>query len=83
MIDLTTIIKKDNIITVSPDVTLTQALSRLSTSHDAAFVFDDKKKYLGVINPYYALIRSSHPGNAKAAHCLHHPPKIYLSLIHI
>ena len=78
MIDLTTIIKKDNIITVSPDVTLTQALSRLSTSHDAAFVFDDKKKYLGVINPYYALIRSSHPGNAKAAHCLHHPPKIYI-----
>lgn len=78
MIDLSTIIKKDNIITASPDDSLTQALARLSTSHDAAFVFDEKKKYLGVINPYYALIRSSHPGNAKALHCLHHPPKIYI-----
>lgn len=78
MIDLSTIIKRDNIITASPEDSLTQALARLSTSHDAAFVFDEKKKYLGVINPYYALIRSSHPGNAKALHCLHHPPKIYI-----
>src|SRR3989338_3601797 len=78
MIDLATIVKKDNIITASPDVSLTQALARLSTSHDAAFVFDEKNKFLGVINPYYALIRSSHPGNAKAIHCLHHPPKIYI-----
>ena len=78
MIDLATIVKKDNIITASPDVSLTQALARLSTSHDAAFVFDEKNKYLGVVNPYYALIRSSHPGNAKAVHCLHHPPKIYV-----
>ena len=78
MIDLATIVKKDNIITVSPDVSLTQALARLSTSHDAAFIFDEKNKYLGVVNPYYALIRSSHPGNAKAVHCLHHPPKIYV-----
>ena len=78
MIDLATIVKKDNIITASPDVSLTQALARLSTSHDAAFIFDEKNKYLGVVNPYYALIRSSHPGNAKAVHCLHHPPKIYV-----
>ena len=78
MIDLATIVKKDNIIAASPDVSLTQALARLSTSHDAAFVFDEKNKYLGVVNPYYALIRSSHPGNAKAVHCLHHPPKIYV-----
>lgn len=78
MIDLATIIKKNNIITVNPVVTLKEALARLSTSHDAAFVFDENNKYLGVVNPYYALIRSSHPGNAKVAHCLHHPPKIYI-----
>lgn len=78
MIDLATIVKTDNIITVTPDVSLAQALAHLSTSHDAAFVFDEKQKYLGVVNPYYALIRSSHPGNAKIVNCLHHPPKIYI-----
>ncbi|KKP68270.1 MAG: hypothetical protein UR68_C0009G0007 [Candidatus Roizmanbacteria bacterium GW2011_GWA2_35_19] len=78
MIDLQDILKKDKIIKVSPDETLTKALSRLSTSHDAGFVFDADDKYIGVINPYYSLIKSSHPGNSKVLHCLHHPPKIYI-----
>lgn len=78
MIDLSSIVKKSNIIKVDPDLTLSNALSRLSTSHDAAFVFGEKNKFMGVINPYYCLIRSSHPGNAKVEHCLHHPPKVYI-----
>jgi acetoin utilization protein AcuB len=77
MVDLQSIIKRNNIIKVDPDANLANALSRLSTSHDAAFVFDEKNKFIGVINPYYCLIRSSYPGNAKVEHCLHHPPKIY------
>lgn len=77
MIDLPSILKKDNIIKVSPDSTLAHALSRLSTSHDAAFVFDKNDKFIGVINPYHSLIKTSHPGNAKVENCLHHPPKIY------
>jgi acetoin utilization protein AcuB len=78
MIDLTSIVKRKNIIKVDPDMTLSHALSRLSTSHDAAFVFDEDNKFQGVINPYYCLIKSSHPGNAKVEHCLHHPPKVYI-----
>lgn len=78
MIDLSDIIKKDNIIKVLPEDTLSHALSRLASSHDAAFVFDSKEKLLGVINPYYCLIKSSHPGNAKVEHCLYHPPHVYI-----
>lgn len=78
MIDLSTIVKRKNIIKVDPDMTLSHALSKLSTSHDAAFVFDEKNKFMGVINPYYCVIKSSHPGNALVEHCLHHPPKIYV-----
>jgi len=68
-------ILKEKIIRAYPGQTLYQTLSQLSTSHDAAFVFD-KNKFLGIINPYYCLIRKSYPGNAKVEHCLHHPPKI-------
>ncbi|MFZ6034695.1 MAG: CBS domain-containing protein [Patescibacteria group bacterium] len=78
MVDLPSIIKKENIIKVDPEMTLSHALAHLSTSHDAAFVFSDEDKFMGVINPYYCLIRSSHPGNAKVEHCLHHPPKVYV-----
>ncbi len=70
------ILKKENIIRVAPEEHLSHCLARLSTSHDAAFVFDDSK-LLGVINPYYSLIKSSYPGNSKVIHCLHHPPRIY------
>ena len=61
---------------MSPEENLSHALSRICTSHDAAFIFDDKNQFLGLINPYYALIKSSFPGNAKVRHCLYHPPKV-------
>lgn len=73
---LLNLIKVKNIIRISPDITLSKALSHLSSSHDAAFVFNNDEKYVGVINPYYCLIKSSHPGNSKVEHCLYHPPRI-------
>jgi len=73
------IIKVKNIIKVSPEDTLSSALSRLSSSHDAAFVFSDDKKFMGIINPYYCLIKTSHPGNAKIEHCLFHVPRIKMN----
>lgn len=78
MVKLTQIIKTDNIIKVSPEDTLSSALAKLSSSHDAAFVFDKNNKYLGVINPYHTLIKTSYPGNAKVSHCIFHAPRIYL-----
>lgn len=76
---LLNILKEENIIKVSPDDHLSHALAKLSTSHDAAFVFDDEGRYYGVINPYYSAIKNSFPGNTKVINCLSHPPKIYLN----
>ncbi len=76
---LLNILKENNIIKVSPEDHLSRVLAKLSTSHDAAFVFDDNDKYLGAINPYFTLIKSSLPGNTKVAHCLTHTSKIHLN----
>ncbi len=76
---LLNLLKEENIIKVSPEDHLAHVLAKLSTSHDAGFVFDDEGKFLGLISPYYTVIRSSHPGSTKVAHCLTHPPKIYLN----
>ncbi len=78
MIQLKDIIKTEGIIKVSPEEALSHALSRMRTSHDAVFVFDEHDHFLGVINPYYSLIKSSYPGNAKVKHCLSHPPKVHI-----
>ncbi len=77
MVELKDIIKTENIIRVSPEETLSTTLSRMRTSHDSAFVFNDQGQFMGVINPYYSLIKSSYPGNAKVKHCLYHPPKVH------
>lgn len=74
--DYKDIVKTTNIIKISPDDTLSSALAQLGSSHDSAFVFSDEKKFMGVINPYYCVIKTSYPGNAKVEHCLFHPPKI-------
>ena len=67
--------KTEDIIKVSSEETLSKALSCLSSSHDSAFVFENDK-FLGVINPYYCLIKKSYPANAKVNSCLIHPPKV-------
>ena len=75
---LSDILKTEKIIKVNEDETLALALGKLRSSHDSAFVFSNKNQYLGLINPYYCLIKSSYPANVKVKHCLFHPPKIYL-----
>lgn len=72
------IIKTNNIIRVAPNDNLSSALAKLKTSHDSAFLFNEDNKFVGLVNPYYSLIKSSYPGNAKVEHCAYHPPKIYL-----
>ena len=76
---LLNVLKESNILKISPEDHLSQALARLSTSHDACFVFDSNNKYYGVINPYYCVVKSSYPGSTKVAHCLTHPPRIYIN----
>lgn len=76
---LLNILKENNIIKVSPDDHLSHVLAKLSTSHDAAFVFDTENKYIGAISPYFTIIKSSLPGNTKVEHCLTHTSKVYLN----
>ncbi len=74
--ELRDFVKTKNIIKLAPDRTLSQALSALKSSHDAAFIFGPKDKYLGIINPYYSIIKTSLPGNAKVEHYLFHAPRV-------
>jgi len=76
---LLNILKENDIIKVSPDDHLSKVLSKLSTSHDAAFVFNEEDKYMGIVSPYFTMIKTSLPGNAKVQHCLVHTAKIYLN----
>lgn len=76
---LLNILKESNIIRVSPEDHLSKVLSKLSTSHDAAFVFDEDDKYIGIVSPYFTMIKSSLPANTKVQHCLTHTSKIYLN----
>ena len=71
------ILKKSKIIKASPSDTLSKVLGKLKSSHDAAFIFDKSKKFLGIINPYYAMIKTSaFDGDMKVEHALFHPPHI-------
>lgn len=76
---LLNILKENDIIKVSPEDHLSKVLSKLSTSHDAAFVFNDENKYIGIISPYFTTIKTSLPGNTKVEHCLTHTAKVYLN----
>jgi predicted transcriptional regulator len=70
------LIKNEKIIRIGPKDTLAHAMSKLASSHDAAFVFNDENEYLGLINPYYSFIKSSSPANARVEHCVFHAPRI-------
>lgn len=79
MVRLKEIIKTENIIKIQAGETLASALSKLATSHDGCFVFSSDNKYLGMINPYYAIIKASYPSNAKVEHCLFHAPRVKIN----
>lgn len=70
------LLQTEGVITASPHDSLSTVLAKLPSSHSAAFIFDENKKYMGVINPFYSVIRTSHPSNAKVEHCLFHAPRI-------
>ncbi len=69
------ILKTEGIISVESTASLASALMKLSSSHDAAFVFE-KDSLLGVINPYHSLIKKSLPSNAKIKGSLIQAPKV-------
>ncbi|NTU73047.1 CBS domain-containing protein [Candidatus Roizmanbacteria bacterium] len=72
------IVQKDKIIKVPANSTVSSALSKLTSSHDASFVFDHDS-FVGLVTPYHCLIKNSLPGNAKIEHCLYHPSHIQIN----
>lgn len=70
------LLKTTGILKSSPEKTLKQALAQLTRTHDAVFVFDEREKFLGVINPYYAIFKSNNPPETKLENCLFNPPHL-------
>ncbi len=73
------IIYTDHILEASERDSLSKALSKLPSSHSAAFIFSKDKKKVGLVNPYHCIIKSSLPGNAKVDACIFHPPRLYIN----
>ena len=71
------LLKTERIFKASPDDSLSSALTTLSRSHDAIFVFEENK-FLGIINPYFTVFKSNFPPETKLRNCLFNPPHITL-----
>lgn len=69
------ILKTKGIIKIQSDDSHASALMKLSSSHDAAFVFENDQ-FKGLINPYHSLIKKSFPSNVKLKNSMVHPPKV-------
>ncbi len=61
---------------VTPDTTVSSLFSRLKSSHDAVFVFDNDR-FLGLVNLYHSFLKKKLPAQAKVFACLYHPPRIF------
>ncbi|OGK16272.1 hypothetical protein A2690_02700 [Candidatus Roizmanbacteria bacterium RIFCSPHIGHO2_01_FULL_39_12b] len=92
------IYKTSGIIKVSPNDTISGVLSKLTSSHDTAFVFDPSTgsgqvlrprsgqgKFLGIIVPFFSTIKKTHDPATKVDKMLVHPPRVGLndSLEHV
>ncbi len=71
------ILTKSGFKKISPEATIVSVFSKLRSSHDAVFVFEERK-FLGLVNLYYSLIKKRLPAQAKVANCLYHPPRLDL-----
>lgn len=75
IIQASDLLKTENIYKATPDSTLKETVSKLTSTHDAVFVFE-AEKFVGLINPYYTVFKSSFPPDTKLSHCLYKPPQI-------
>lgn len=69
-------IKTKKIISFFPDDSLSKAMASLRSSHDVAFVLDEKEVLLGVVNPYYVQFHGNYPPSTKLKRCMMMPPKL-------
>lgn len=73
------IIKTQGIYRFDCNQTVSQILPKLTSSHDAGFVFD-KEKFLGVVSPYYLFKNRSVNDRTKLKSAVVMPPKLKLDM---
>lgn len=69
------ILKTEGIITLSPNDKLAEAISKFQSSHDAVMVVENGQ-FVGLVNPYFSLIKRTYPPSTKLKSCLFSPPKL-------
>jgi CBS domain-containing protein len=60
--------------------TVSSVFSKLKSSHEAIFVFDKEKNFVGLINLYYSLLKRRPSAKEKINRLLYNPPKISLDM---
>lgn len=70
------LIRPARILRCEPDATLDAAFAKTKSSHDAVFVFDDDKVFLGMVSPSHSLFRKRYAYTTKVRSCLVSPPRI-------
>ena len=63
------ILKTDKIIRLGRDSKLAEAEGHWQSSHDAVMVVENDQ-FLGVVSPYFALMKRSYPPETKLGNCL-------------
>jgi len=67
------IFKKSGFKRASPEERIDKAFSKLDSTHDAIFVFDDEK-FVGVVNLYHSTLGRKINPQEKVKRCFYHPP---------
>lgn len=66
----------DTIIKGDEEETLGSALSLVNSSHSPVFIFNNEKKFLGLLSPYKTIYSKSYPYTTKATTAMFSPPNI-------
>lgn len=66
----------DSVVKSNENDTLGSALSRVRSSHDAVFIFNDNEEFLGLISPFKTLYSSNLPYTTKVSSIIFKPPTI-------
>lgn len=73
------ILKTQGIVYFHKEAKLAEAMAQFESSHDAEIIVNDESQLLGIITPYYSMIKRKYPPETKLKTCLYHPPKIKLT----
>ena len=73
------LLKTKDVFRYQENQKLSEVLSKLKSSHDAAFVFNDNDEFIGVCSPIYLTKSRSLNTQSKLKSCVKMPPKMSLT----